>query len=139
MFIIERPVESRERRAARHVDRRASLIITFLGALLQVGCSQDPQRQTPTEQEIHAEDFGTTARVRGRHLYACDNGQRLFVDFKEAGLSLELRPQETSAPTILTAPSQGLQYIGDDATATMNGNKLRIVDGRGAVRVCTKT
>jgi|TARA_Y100000589_G_scaffold309760_1_gene327561 hypothetical protein len=30
------------------------------------------------------------------------------------------------APLILTAPMQGLQYVGDTASATLRGNEIKI-------------
>jgi hypothetical protein len=36
----------------------------------------------------------------------------------------------------LTAPAQGLQYVGETATATFKGSQLTIVEGDGRTRTC---
>lgn len=38
----------------------------------------------------------------------------------------------------LTAPAQGLQYVGDTATATFKGSQLTIVEGNGRTRTCKR-
>lgn len=101
-------------------------------------CAEERKPRAPTEEEIHSRDFETPSRVRGRHLYACDDGQPLFVDFKDQGLSIELRQREQEAPRVLSAPSQGLQYVGTYESATMTGNELRLVNSQGRTRVCRK-
>ena len=42
------------------------------------------------------------------------------------------------APMMLTAPAQGLQYVGETATATFKGSQLTIVEGDGRTRICER-
>lgn len=101
-------------------------------------CSEQPQKGPPTEQEIHAGDSGVSSVALGRHLYACDDGRALIVDFKDQGLTVEFRRDARAAPTVLTAPMQGLQYVGDAESATFAGNQIKIeAPGRRPV-LCTK-
>lgn len=118
----------------RAMPRAALLAI----ALVVTGCAEEKKPRVPTEQEIHSRDFETASRVRGRHLYACDDKEPLFVDFKDDGLTLELRSEEQGPVQTLSAPSQGLQYVGDTNSATMTGNELQLVDAQGRTRVCRK-
>lgn len=74
------------------------------------GCAEEKKPRAPTEQGIHSRDLETVSRVRGRHLYACDDKQPLFLDFKDERLTLELRSEERGPAQKLSAPSQGLQY-----------------------------
>lgn len=113
-------------------------IALFSGLALLAGCTQEQKPRAPTEQEIHSRDFEAASGVRGRHLYACDKGDPLFVDFKDEGLSIELRREEGGTAQILTAPAQGLQYVGDSGSAVMAGNDLRLTDAGGGTRVCRK-
>ena len=39
---------------------------------------------------------------------------------------------------MLTAPAQGLQYVGETATATFKGSQLTIVEGDGRTRICER-
>lgn len=95
-------------------------------ALALSACSEQPQKGPPTEQEIHAGDSGVPSGAPGRHLYRCDDDRTLVVDFKDQGLTVEFRRNAKAAPTVLTAPMQGLQYVGDAQSATFAGNQIKI-------------
>jgi hypothetical protein len=62
----------------------------------------------------------------GRHPYRCSDGEPLFVDYKDDGLQIDLRRSGNGPPMTLTAPAQGLQYVGETATATFKGSQLTI-------------
>lgn len=110
----------------------------FSALLALSGCSEEPQKGPPTEQEIHAGDSGVSNGTPGRHLYACNDKRTLIVDFKDQGLTVEFRRDGRAVPTVLTAPLQGLQYVGDAESATFAGNQIRIeAPGKRPV-VCTK-
>ncbi|PCD03774.1 hypothetical protein COC42_05365 [Sphingomonas spermidinifaciens] len=107
-------------------------------ALALSACSEQAQKGPPTEQEIHAGDSGVPSGAPGRHLYRCDDDGTLIVDFKDQGLTVEFRRDAKAAPTVLTAPMQGLQYVGDAQSATFAGNQIRIeAPGKRPV-VCMK-
>jgi hypothetical protein len=92
----------------------------------------------PTEQEIHASDSGVPNGTPGRHPYRCDGNRALLIDFKDQGLTVELRSDARAAPIVLTAPSQGLQYVGDAQSATFSGNEIRIEAAGQRPVVCRK-
>ena len=110
-----------------------------LGAMLVlVDCSEQPQKGPPSEQEIHAADSGVPSGAPGRHLYRCDDDRPLLVDFKDQGLTVELRRDADARAMVLTAPVQGLQYVGDAESATFAGNQIKIeAPGKRPV-LCTK-
>ena len=98
-----------------------------LSAVLALaGCSEQPQKGPPTEQEIHAADSAVASRTPGRHPYRCDDNKTLLVDFKDQGLTVELRRDANAPAAVLPAPLQGLQYVGDAETATFSGNQIKI-------------
>ena len=102
-------------------------------------CSEQPQKGPPTEQEIHAADSGVPSGTPGRHLYRCDDDRALIVDFKDQGLTVEFRRDARSAPTVLTAPMPGLQYVGDAESATfVAGNQIKIEAPDKRPIVCMK-
>lgn len=119
-------------------SRAIATVVAAIGISVLTGCAEEKKPRLLTEEEIHSKDFETPSGVRGRHLYGCEDGQSLFVDFRNEGLSIELRREEKDEPRILSAPSQGLQYVGENEGATMTGNELRIVDAQGRTRVCRK-
>ena len=113
-------------------------MLELASGLLVTACSAEKAPSPPTEQEIHALDRGAPGGVRGRHVFRCDDGKRLLVDFKDQGLTLEIREREADPPLVLTAPSQGLQYQGGADTATVVAGGLRIQPATGGERVCTR-
>src|SRR3546814_6215004 len=53
-----------------------------IALVLASGCSEQPRKAKPTEQEIHAGDSGDASGIPGRHPYRCDDDRPLLVDFK---------------------------------------------------------
>jgi hypothetical protein len=125
-------------RAAAMCAPTRAVILVSAGISVLAGCAEERKAHAPTEQEIHARDFETASGVRGRHLYACNDGEHLYIDFKDEGLSIELRRQEQESAQTLSAPAQGLQYVGDNASVTITGNEVKIMEGQDRVRVCRK-
>lgn len=103
-----------------------SAIIVIGAALALAACSQEPHKGPPTEQEIHANDSGDASGTPGRHPYRCDDDRPLLVDFKDEGLTLELRRDGSPTPVVLTAPAPGLRYVGDTMSATFSANEIKI-------------
>lgn len=110
-----------------------------IGAMLMLpSCSEPPQKRSPTEQEIHAGDSAVPSGKPGRHLYQCDDDRTLLVDFEDKGLTVELRRDAGASATVLTAPSQGLQYVGDAISATFSGNEIKVEAARKRPVICRK-
>ena len=90
-------------------------------------CTESKPPAPPTEQQIHSSDSAVATGEMGRHPYRCSDGEPLFVDYKDNGLQIDLRRSSSAVPMTLTAPAQGLQYVGETATATFKGSQLTIV------------
>ncbi|NIJ18308.1 hypothetical protein [Sphingobium vermicomposti] len=112
--------------------------ITGIALVLASSCSEQPRKGPPTEQEIHANDSGDASGTPGRHPYRCDDDRPLLVDFKNEGLTLELRRHGNPAPVVLTAPAPGLQYVGDTMSATFAGNEIKIEEAGKPPVLCRK-
>jgi hypothetical protein len=106
--------------------------------LASSGCSEQPRKAKLTEQEIHAGDSADASGIPGRHPYRCDDDRPLLVDFKNEGLTLELRRDGNAVPIVLTAPAPGLQYVGDTMSATFAGNEIKIEEADKAPVLCRK-
>lgn len=123
-------------------DRSASVgTVLFWLAVAPVnlgGCSEQAPKRTPTEQEIHSADRPAGTGVQGRHEFGCNDGGSLLVDFKDQGNTIELREANAASALILTAPTQGLQYVGDDASATFAGGELRLQRSGRPERACRR-
>jgi len=101
------------------------------------GCSAQPQKNPPSEEELHAGDGGGN-RTPVRHLYHCNDGRERLVDFKNDGLTIEVRRDAQAPPLVLTAPTQGRPYVGKLMRATFGGSELRIETPTEALLICTK-
>ena len=113
--------------------------VAGIGAVLMLpSCSEQPQKRSPTEQEIHAGDSAVPSGKPGRHLYQCDDDRTLLVDFKDKGLTVELRRDAGASAIILTAPSQGLQYIGETMSAKFSGSQIEINARQKRPIICRK-
>ncbi len=113
-------------------------VVTIVTMLALSGCSERPAKAPPTEQEIHASDSGDASGTPGRHPYSCSDKRTILVDFKDAGLTLELRRDPKTAPAVLTAPAQGLQYVGDTLSAIFTGSEIKIEEGNRPAVLCRK-
>lgn len=107
-------------------------------ALGLAACSESKPPAPPTEQQIHSSDSAVATGEMGRHPYRCSDGEPLFVDYKDNGLQIDLRRSNGGSPMTLTAPAQGLQYVGETASATFQGSQLTIVEGDGRTRTCQR-
>ncbi len=116
--------------------KRALPALVLAGGL--AACSDSKPPAPPTEQQIHSSDSAVATGEMGRHPYRCSDGEPLFVDYKDSGLQIDLRRSNSGPPMTLTAPAQGLQYIGETATATFKGSQLTIVEGDGRTRICER-
>ena len=101
-------------------------------------CTESKPPAPPTEQQIHSSDSAVATGEMGRHPYRCSDGEPLFVDYKDNGLQIDFRRSSSAVPMTLTAPAQGLQYVGETATATFKGSQLTVVDGEGRTRICER-
>ena len=116
-----------------HCKRVLPAVILVVGL---AACSERKPPAPPTEPQIHSSDSAVTTGEMGRHRYRCSDGEPLFVDYKDNGLQIDLRRSNGGPPMMLTAPAQGLQYVGETATATFKGSQLTIVEGDGRTRIC---
>lgn len=110
------------------LNRSMLIALPFGVCLTGAGCSKKPKEMAPTEQEIHSQDRGLAVGPMGRHPYVCDDGKLLLVDFKDNGLSIELRDAPMAPPIRLDAPAQGLQYQNAGNSAVFRASEL-ILDG----------
>lgn len=116
---------------------RTAKIAPMLALLAIAGCSGNQSAPAPTEQELHSRDWAFGG-VKGRHLFRCNDGNNLIVDYKDQGLTLEIRRAESDQPLMLTAPSQGLQYQGEAGTASMVAEGIEFQPIEGAELLCKR-
>lgn len=101
-------------------------------------CSGDPEQMPTTERDIHASQNQDGSAQSGRHPYQCTDGQSRFVDFKNEGLTMEVRTSYEGEPLVLNAPAQGFQYRSANLSAHFRDTNLVLVTGEGAKVVCER-
>ncbi|WP_235537472.1 hypothetical protein [Sphingomonas sp. Root1294] len=93
-------------------------LILFLGLTACSGSAEpagDDRNHTTSEN----------ANVIGRHVYHCDPGGLWIVDFLQDGLSVDLAANGEK-PVRLTAPAQGLTYVGEHINARVSGRDMHV-------------
>ncbi|NNM77703.1 hypothetical protein HJG53_12365 [Sphingomonas sp. ID1715] len=113
--------------------------VATLLPIAAAACSASPKHQAKTEQELHAEELSAGGHDAATHEYRCRDGSVLFVDFGHEGLSIEIRTAPGSSPLVLTAPSQGTDFVGAGTRATMKERELLLVGPGERQRLCTRT
>jgi hypothetical protein len=101
-------------------------------------CSGDPEQMPTTERDSHASQIQDGSAQSGRHPYQCTDGQSRFVDFKNEGLTMEVRKSYEGEPLVLNAPAQGFQYRSANLSAHFRNTNLVLVTSEGAKVVCER-
>ncbi|RVT93101.1 hypothetical protein [Sphingomonas crocodyli] len=102
------------------------------------GCSKPKDPPPPSEAQVHSIDSGMESGEIGWHPYRCSDGKPLLVEFKDNGLQISLRGPKMANSITLSAPAQGLQYVGDASTATLAGAKLILAGAGVGDRTCMR-
>ena len=111
-------------------------ILPAATTLALAACSPGKAPQ-PTEQNLHAEEVGQPGRV-DHHLFRCDHGRTLLVDFENEGLTLSIRDKPAAPPLRLTAPAQGELFVGKGGSAAMKDQALQLEMADGTRRTCVR-
>ena len=100
--------------------------------------SGDPEQMPTSERDIHASQIQDGSAPSGRHPYQCTDGRSRFVDFKNEGLTMEVRKSYEGEPLVLNAPAQGFQYRSANLSAHFRNTNLVLVTSEGAKVVCER-
>lgn len=93
--------------------------------VLSIGLAGCDEKQRVTQTSLDR-GSATSKQVVGEQLYACEDGSRLVATFIGDGLNLDLTASKTGGVEHLSAPAQGLTYLGDRVAATLAGRTLLI-------------
>ena len=120
--------------ASRAGNGLAALLVSLFVLVSVAACSADPDPARDDRDHID----GDRPNVIGRHIYDCAAGGRWAVDFLTDGLTVDLRPDGAQV-TRLTAPAQGLTYVGDKITARISGQEMHIQRSEKPPLTCQRT
>ncbi len=112
-----------------------SLLAAAVMTISAAGCSSHAPTSSPHDEDHSA---GTNPQIIGRHVYECGDGAQITVDFLADGLTIEMRGTAGGRPARLSAPGQGLRYIGDRITADATGGQMTINRQGHAAQACRR-
>lgn len=110
-------------------------MVAAFAVLSAAGCSSQAPSSNPQDEDHFAD---TNPQIIGRHVYECDDGAQITVDFLADGLTIEMRGTAGGRPARLSAPGQGLRYIGDRITADATGGQMTINRQGHAAQACRR-
>lgn len=70
------------------------------------------------------------------HLYACDDGSKVRLDFLADGLTIDLSLLPDGKPERLSAPAAGLSYVGDKVNVAISYGDIAVMRPDRPTRVC---
>lgn len=116
---------------------RLLLAASFAGLL--VGCSESDQADASNSVTNTTLDVQIPPAIIASHTYRCAGGDVLYVDFLQDGTSINVKRWPSGPSLRLTAPSQGLTYVGDGMNLTLNGKDIKIDGPKKASRICKRS
>lgn len=111
------------------------LLLPVLLTLALTGCSSPAPSANPHDGDHLARP---NPQIIGRHIYICDDDAQITVDFLADGLTIELHSSGGGKAARLTAPGQGLRYIGNRITANATGGQMTISRVGHAAQTCRR-
>ena len=84
-----------------------------------------------------ADDQALLSDREAHHEFQCNDGSLLHAAYRDEGLVMILSGPAQPQPIRLTAPAQGLTYVGEGITATITNRVLRISETDRPERTCT--
>lgn len=113
------------------------LAVPLAGQL--AGCSASDQADTSNTSTKTTAPIQMPPAIVASHTYRCTGGEVLYVDFLQDGTSLNVK-RSISGPSLrLTAPAQGLAYVGDGMNLTLNGKDIKIDEPKKPSRLCKRS
>ena len=109
------------------------LILFLSAAAVLSGCSREP---SDARQSTGAQPSASSVNPIGEQRYRCGDGSRWHVDTLADGLTVTLTPMPDGKQERLSAPAQGLTYVGDRIAATFSKNALTIERSDGPSVAC---
>jgi hypothetical protein len=121
-----RPTERAHRLSAPRTVR-AFLASTFL-LISSSACS------TETDNE----ETSGTSRLAGKHIFTCEGGTKVSVDFIGDGLTINLATLPDGHAERLTAPAAGVTYFGEDVNLAISDDAIVILRAEAPPQICRR-
>ncbi|PCE40310.1 MULTISPECIES: hypothetical protein [Sphingomonadaceae] len=112
------------------------LAVPFVGFL--AGCSEPDQTNARNAATNTTASIQMPPAIVASHTYRCVGGDVLYIDFLADETSINVKRGPTGPSLRLTAPAQGLAYVGDGMNLTLNGKDIKLDEPKKPSRTCKR-
>ncbi|WP_324741016.1 hypothetical protein U8326_14270 [Tsuneonella sp. CC-YZS046] len=88
--------------------------------------------------ETEAEKTSRASRLVGTHIFTCEGGRKVSVEFVGDGLTINLATLPDGKAERLTAPAAGVTYFGDYANLAISDNAIVILRAEAPSQICRR-
>jgi len=106
--------------------------LVFLSGILLLAVSSGCSSGTD------AEKTSRTSRLVGEHIFTCEAGRKVSVEFVGDGLTINLATMPDGKAERLTAPAAGVTYFGDYVNLAISGDAITIMRADVSPQVCRR-
>lgn len=117
---------------------RHILLLAVPVAVLLSGCSEKQEREASTTMVNAPLPVAMPPAIVASHTYRCADGEVFYIDFMHDGTTINVRRWPSDPALRLTAPSQGLAYVGDGMNLTVSGKEVRVDEPKKTSRTCKR-
>ncbi|ABF54293.1 hypothetical protein Sala_2587 [Sphingopyxis alaskensis RB2256] len=118
--------------------RFATLLVAIPFAGVLVGCS-GPERAENSEATTNTNvSVQMPPAIVASHTYRCVGGDVLYVDFLADETSIIVRRAPSGPSLRLTAPAQGLAYVGERMNLTLDGKDIKLDEPKKPSQACKR-
>ena len=114
---------------AKDCSRSALALLSSIFLLVvSSGCSPDTA----------AEKAGRASHLVGTHIFTCEDGKKVSVEFVGDGLTINLATLPDGEAERLTSPAAGVTYFGDYVNLAVSGDAIAILRADVPSQVCRR-
>lgn len=127
--------------AARRIPGSRLIILLLMAAPVAgvlVGCSKPDQSNASNAAANMTVPMRMPPAIVASHTYRCVGGEVLYVDFLADETSINVKRGPTGRSLRLTAPAQGLAYVGDGMNLTLDGKDIKLDEAKKPSRMCKR-
>lgn len=112
------------------------LAVSITGVL--IGCSERDQTDASNAAANTTVAIQMPPAIVASHTYRCEGGDVLYIDFLADETSINVRRAPSGRSLRLTAPAQGLAFVGDGMNLTLAGKDIKLDEPKKSSRICKR-
>lgn len=116
----------------------ARIVLPFLFAGLVAACSGERTEDQPGTENTSTPPIAMPPPIVASHSYRCADGQVLYLDIFQDGLSMMVRRSPGGPALRLSAAAQGQIFLGDRMNITLSGKDLTLEETNRKPIMCKR-